>query len=227
MCGRYTATWEPVAFEQHFNVQPPLFESYNLAPTQHAPIIRQATGTREVLEARWGLIPKWVDKPFDFKANLFNARAETLLEKASFKRPFKSQRCLVPASGFYEWQKRGNEKQPYYIHAKDNAPIAFAGLYDLWSKDDMEITSYTIITTAPNELMQSLHDRMPVILRREDYERWLEPDHKAEELIDLLRPYEGELEAYKVEKRVGRVRENDAGLLEKRDLTPGSEKPKA
>ena len=213
MCGRYTAKWEPVAFEKHFNVQPPLFESYNLAPTQHAPIIR-FSDSREVLEARWGLIPRWVDKPFDFKANMFNARAETLLEKASFKRPFRSQRCLVPASGFYEWQKVGNTKQPYYIHAKDDAPIAFAGLYDYWSKDDMELTSYTIITTAPNDLMQTLHDRMPVILKREDHAAWLEPENEAEALIDLLEPYDGELEAYEVDKRVGRVRENDAGLLE-------------
>ena len=169
---------------------------------------------REVLEARWGLIPKWVDKPFDFKANLFNAGGETILEKASFKRPFRSQRCLVPASGFYEWQKRDNEKQPYYIHAKDDAPIAFAGLYDLWRKDDMEVMSYTIITTAPNELMRGLHDRMPVILKREDYERWLEPENESEALVDLLKPFEGELEAYEVDKRVGRVRENDAELLE-------------
>ena len=213
MCGRYTATWESEAFREHFDVQPPLFESYNLAPTQHAPIIRLFNGGKEVLEARWGLVPRWVDKPFDFKANLFNARAETLLEKASFKRPFKSQRCLVPASGFYEWQKMGSEKQPYYIRAKESAPIAFAGLYDCWSKDDMELSSYTVITTAPNKLMQGLHDRMPVILKREDYGRWLEPG-SDEELMSLLRPFEGELDAYKVDKRVGRVRENDEGLLE-------------
>ena len=214
MCGRYTAKWEPVAFEKHFNVQPPLFESYNLAPTQHAPIIRLEGGDREVLEAKWGLIPRWVDKPFDFKANLFNARAETLLEKASFKRPFRSQRCLVPVSGFYEWHKVGNDKQPYYIHAKDDALIAFAGLYDLWSKDDVELLSYTVITTAPNELMQSLHDRMPVILKREDYAAWLEPENDPIELMNLLKPFEGELTAYPVDTRVGRVRENDAGLLE-------------
>ena len=214
MCGRYTATWEPEVFREHFDVQPPLFESYNLAPTQHAPVIRLLGGAREVSEARWGLVPRWVDKPLDFKANLFNARAETLLEKASFKRPFKSQRCLVPASGFYEWQKVGGEKQPYYIRAKEDAPIAFAGLYDLWSKDDMELLSYTIITTAPNELMRNIHDRMPVILKREDYERWLEPENEPEKLMSLLRPFGGELDAYKVDKRVGRVRENDEGLLE-------------
>ena len=227
MCGRYTAKWEPVAFQHHFNVQPSPFESYNLAPTQHAPIIRLEGGDREALEARWGLIPRWVDKPFDFKANLFNARAETLLEKASFKRPFKSQRCLVPASGFYEWKKVGTEKQPYHIRTKDNMPIASAGLYDFWSKDDMELLSYTIITTTPNKLMQELHDRMPVILKREDYEAWLEPENDPEALMDLLKPFEGELEAYKVDKRVGRVRENDVGLLGKRDVTPVSEEPKA
>ena len=214
MCGRYTAKWEPVDFEKVFNVQPPLFESFNLAPTQYAPVVWQPQGTREVLNARWGLVPRWVDKPADFKASMFNARAETLSEKASFKRPFKSQRCLVPASGFYEWKKVGSNKQPFYIHREDDAPFAFAGLYDHWQKGDDEIYSYTIITTAPNDLMKTLHDRMPVILAPEHFEAWLDTDSEPGELEALLRPYEGDLEAYEVDKRVGKVRENDEGLLE-------------
>ena len=214
MCGRYTAKWDKQTFQETFNVQPPLFESYNLAPTQYAPVVWQPQGTREVLNARWGMIPRWVDKPADFKANMFNARAETLLEKASFKRPFKSQRCLVPASGFYEWKKVGGDKQPFYIHAEDDAPIAFAGLYDYWQKDDEEIYSYTIITTAPNALMKNLHNRMPVILAPEHFETWLDEEADTAELESLLKPYEGELEAYEVDKRVGKVRENDEGLIE-------------
>ena len=214
MCGRYTAKWEPVEFEKVFSVQPPLFESYNLAPTQYAPVVWQPQGTREVLSARWGMIPKWVDKPADFKASMFNARSETLSEKASFKRPFKSQRCLVPASGFYEWKKVGGDKQPFYIHREDDAPFAFAGLYDHWQKDDEELYSYTIITTAPNALMKNLHDRMPVILAPEHFDAWLDTDSDVEELETLLRPFEGTLEAYEVDKRVGKVRENDEQLLE-------------
>lgn len=111
--------------------------------------------------ARWGLIPKWVDKPFEFKANMFNARAETLKEKASFKRPFRSQRCLVPVGEFYEWNA---QRQPYYVHAKDERPLALAGLWDLWEKDNQTILSYTIITTQPNEALSRIHNRMPVVL---------------------------------------------------------------
>lgn len=210
MCGRYTAHWEPVDFQKHFNVQPPLFESYNLAPTQNAPVVLEREGTRKALMARWGLIPKWVDKPFEFKANLFNARAETLSEKASFKRPFKSQRCLVPVSGFYEWDA---QKQPYYVRAEDERPLALAGLWDLWAKDDQELLSYTIITTEPNETLQSIHKRMPVVLDVEDFDSWLGKSESGE-LESLLRPYEGALKIYPVDKRVGRVRENDKGLLE-------------
>ena len=214
MCGRYTAKWDKQTFQEIFNVQPPLFESYNLAPTQYAPVVWQPTGEREVLSARWGLVPRWVDKPADFKASMFNARAETLTEKASFKRPFKSQRCLVPASGFYEWKKVGSDKQPFYIHREDDTPIAFAGLYDYWQKDDEEIYSYTIITTAPNALMKNLHNRMPVILAPEHFETWLDEEADTAELESLLKPYEDELKAYEVDKRVGKVRENDEGLVE-------------
>ncbi len=175
MCGRYTATWSPEQFKRSFNVQLSLFESFNIAPSQYAPVIWQPQGNTEVLNARWGLIPKWVEKPFEFKASMFNARAETVSEKASFKRPFKRQRCLVPASGFYEWKKTGSGKEPYYIHAGSSL-LAFAGLYDHWQKDGDEIYSYTIITTAANEMMSGLHERMPVILPPAHYEAWLDPE---------------------------------------------------
>ena len=217
MCGRYVARWSKETFEQTFNTQAPLFESYNIAPTRYAPIVWQPQGSRETLEARWGLIPKWVDKPADFKANVFNARAETLADKASFKRPFRKQRCLVPASGFYEWTGEKGNKQPYYIQLEDERPLAFAGLWDYWQKDDDEITSYTIITTQPNELMSTIHNRMPVVLSKEHFEAWLDPESEGELLEELLRPFEGDLQAYKVDKRVGRTREDDPGLIEPLD----------
>ena len=213
MCGRYALVQPSKAFENFFAVQAPLFESYNIAPSQYAPIIWQSAGKRETLNARWGLIPKWVDKPVDFKANLFNARAETLSDKASFKRPFKSQRCIIPASGFYEWKQTDGNKQVHFIHGKD-LPLAFAGLYDCWQKGSEELYSYTIITTSPNALMQDLHNRMPVILPPEHFESWLDPEGEGELLEHLLKPFEGELEVYPVSKRVGKVTENDAGLLE-------------
>lgn len=218
MCGRYTTSWSKAQFEKTFGVQPPLFEgdafeSYNVAPTMQAPVVR-GSGEREALFAKWGLLPKWVDKPLDFKANLFNARGETVLEKASFKRPFRSQRCLVPVSGFYEWSGSAGSKQPHHIRLPSEDVMGLAGLWDYWSKDGREITSYTIITTEANEQMRDIHHRMPVILPAERFADWLEPDSKPEMLTHFLKPYEGELDIYAVDKRVGGVRNNDASLIE-------------
>lgn len=217
MCGRYVVRFSKSAFEETFNVQPPLFDvtSYNLAPMQQGAMIWAPEGEREVAQARWSLLPRWVKDPLDFKASMFNARAESLLEKASFKRPLQRQRCLVPASGFYEWKKVGSSKQPYYIHARDESPLAFAGLWEHWAKEGREVLSFTIITTTPNGLMSSLHDRMPVILERDAFSDWLDPEIDGAQLLHLLRPLEdGKLEAHPVDRRVGKVSENDAGLIE-------------
>jgi putative SOS response-associated peptidase YedK len=213
MCGRYTASWENASFEKIFKVQAPLFESWNIAPTTYAPIVWQPAGARETLNARWGLVPSWVKELSDFKSNLFNARAESVNEKVSFKRPFKTQRCLVPASGFYEWKNLGSSKQPYFIHDQDNELLAIAGLYDHWQRGDKDIYSFTIVTTTPNEVMQELHDRMPVILRPEDFDLWLEPGVDTEELEALLKPYKGNLEVHRVSRRVGKPSENDEALI--------------
>jgi putative SOS response-associated peptidase YedK len=213
MCGRYTASWENASFEKVFNVQAPLFESWNIAPTQYAPIVWQPSGSRETLNARWGLIPSWVNDPKAFKGNLFNARAETVNEKPSFKKPFKQQRCIVPASGFYEWKKLGKNKQPYFIHDQDNELLAFAGLYDHWQQGESELYSFSVITTTPNDVMSGLHDRMPVILSPDNVEVWLESDVESEELEILLKPYEGRLEAYTVSRRVGKTSEDDESLI--------------
>lgn len=212
MCGRYTASWSKETFEKTFNIQPPLFEeSYNIAPTTQAPIVR-SQGEREALVAKWGLIPKWVDKPLDFKANMFNARAETILEKASFKRPFKSQRCLVPVSGFYEWRGKAGAKQPYHIRLDDEI-MGLAGVWDYWEKGGASITSYTVITTEANEQMKDIHHRMPVILPPERFGDWLDVESNPEMLVHFLKPFEGDLDIYEVDKRVGSVRNNDAGLV--------------
>jgi putative SOS response-associated peptidase YedK len=165
MCGRYSGGWDVKLFERLFNVQASIFENYNVAPTQVAPVIWQPT-QREVLNARWGLIPSWVKDPKEFKGNLFNARAETLNDKPSFKKPFKNQRCIVPALGFYEWKKEGSTKTPHFIHREDGNLLALAGLYDNWND---ELFSYTIITTTPNQVMESIHDRMPVILEQDQF----------------------------------------------------------
>lgn len=216
MCGRYVVHWPKSLFEQSFNTQAPLFESYNIAPTQYAPIIYVSkSGARETLETKWGLLPSWVKDPNDFKASMFNARAEGLAEKASFKKPFKKTRCIVPASGFFEWKKTENGKVPHYIKAKDDSLLAFAGLYETWQKAGGVIKTHTIITTTPNELMKDLHNRMPVILNKEQFDLWLDPKNEDTDLLEhLLRPFEGELETYPVSRRVGNVRENDKGLIE-------------
>jgi putative SOS response-associated peptidase YedK len=211
MCGRYSGGWSGDKFAKVFNVQPSLFDNYNVSPTQFAPIIWQKS-RREVLKARWGLIPSWVREPTDFKASLFNARAESLHEKASFKGPFQRQRCLVPALGFFEWKSEGKNKQPHFIRRTDGNVVAFAGLYDCWQKGHEDLYSYAIITTCPNEVMSSIHNRMPVILESAEFDLWLEGS--VSEAETLLRPYQGLLEAYPVSKRVGKTSENDKDLLE-------------
>ena len=209
MCGRYAAAWEPTKFHETFGVQPPLFESFNVAPMQDAPIVRELEGERDALMARWSLLPRWVDRPLDFKASAFNARAETLQEKASFKRPFKSERCLVPVSGYFEWR----DKQPFYVHAEDDEPLALAGLWEHWEGHGQAITSFAVITTKPGETMKALHHRMPAVLPEGDYKAWLSPESQPDELETLLRPFEN-LAYYPVARKLGRVRENSAELLE-------------
>lgn len=217
MCGRY-AYIEPSKALLDFLDTPIIpFQSYNIAPTQLAPIVWQPAANREALKARWGLIPAWVKDPKNFKANLFNARAETLKEKPSFKNSFKQKRCLVPANGFYEWKKQGAGKQPYYIYQDQG--FAFAGLYDRWQNQDTEIISFTIITTAPNDFMKTIHNRMPAILKPKDYQLWLSPQTKLAELDLLLQPFTGKLKAHPVSKQVGQVSNNSPSLIQPLDNT--------
>jgi len=167
---------------------------------------------RELVNARWGLIPMWAkDEKIGYRT--INARADTVAEKPSFRDAYKKRRCLVVANGFFEWQKVGKEKQPYLIRLKGGELFAFAGLWSWWkSPEGEEITSYTIITTEPNELCTKLHNRMPVILAPRDHEQWLDTGADG---AALLKPFAAnEMEAFPVSKRVGNVRNNDPELLE-------------
>jgi len=212
MCGRYTITITDVA--DYFKAEQGSFEfapSYNIAPTQRVPIVLEREGERLLTPAKWGLLPGWVKDPKAFKASMFNARSESVAEKASFKGPLRHKRAIIPASGFYEWRREGSTKTPHYIQLAGGEPIGFAGLYDIWHD---EVLSCTILTTTPNELMATLHDRMPVILSPDDYGRWLDPGvTDPAEVQDLLKPYPGEMHAYPVSSAVNSPRNNSPELL--------------
>jgi putative SOS response-associated peptidase YedK len=177
---------------------------YNIAPTQNAPVILN-DGDRIMEELRWGLIPSWAKDPA-IGNKLINARAETLSEKASFKRPFQARRCLVPADGFYEWRftRTSKGKIPMRIRLKSQEPFAMAGLWERWKDaEGKELRTFTIITTEANEALQPIHNRMPVILKAKDEEAWLDPKAASKHLTVLLAPYPAEeMEEYEVSKLI-------------------------
>lgn len=196
MCGRFTLTVDPQVIQQEFGVQTvaaDLKPRYNIAPTQPVAVVVN-DGGRRLEMFRWGLIPFWAKDPA-IGNRMINARAETVAEKASFKNSLKNRRCLVVADGFYEWRKEAQGKTPFYIRLASGRPFAFAGLWDTWSpKEGDPVRSCTIITTAPNEFMASIHNRMPVILTPAAVERWLDPDESNPEVLQpLLQPYPAEL----------------------------------
>jgi putative SOS response-associated peptidase YedK len=203
MCGRFALTSSAETVAEQFSLeQPPLLAPrYNIAPTQPVAAIRLSphTGKRELALFSWGLIPSWA-KDIKMGAKLINARSETVAEKPSFRASFKRRRCLIPADGFYEWKKDGKQKQPMYMHAINGRLWALAGLWETWiGAEGSEIDSCTILTTTPNELMESIHDRMPVILEPEDYDLWLKPGPNPDQGLHLLRPYPAEkMHAYPV-----------------------------
>lgn len=195
MCGRFTLTTPTQALATLFDLDsvPNLEPRYNIAPTQAVAVVRLTPESRRQFTLmRWGLIPSWAKDP-GIGNSLINARSETLAEKPSFRSAFKRRRCLIPADGFFEWQKLEQRKQPYFIGLKDYRPFAFAGLWEHWQGGDGSVVdSCTIITTAANERVQMLHDRMPVILQPADYADWLAPATPAAVLMHLLRPYAAE-----------------------------------
>lgn len=215
MCGRFTLRTSPATVATLFQVDPlPLQPRYNIAPTQSVPAVRErASGGREMVMMHWGLIPSWAD---DRKIGnrMINARAETVSNKPAFRSAFRRRRCLVVADGFYEWKKTGGGKQPFYIRMKDDAPFAFAGLWEKWGHDPA-IESCTIITTAANALMEDIHDRMPVILPVDQYHTWLtSTEQRAAQLTRLLQPYPSDLmEAYPIRTIVNNPRNESAECI--------------
>ena len=163
---------------------------FNIAPTQPVPVILKEEDQTRCESMRWGLVPHWASADHTGPP-LINARAETVAEKPSFKTPFRRHRCLIPASGFYEWKRNGTQKTPYYIQPANEQPICFAGLWDRWDKQDGSILhSFSIITTTANEIVKPIHDRMPVILNEPDEALWLNTqEHNPDHLKALLKPY--------------------------------------
>lgn len=221
MCGRF-ALADTKDLKSRFHTKNTAPEAvrpnYNAAPTQSLPVIVEVGGRAEIKVMHWGIVPVWAkDKP-RFAFSTFNARAESLLEKPMWKKVFPSRRCLVPATGFYEWQKRNNEKRPYYIHVGEREIFAMAGLYDEWAdKETGEVfDSFTIITTRPNSVMRKIHDRMPVILGVDEEATWLDVDVSSpEDLLAMLDPYdEKDTLAYPVDQKVGNVRNNSPDLIQ-------------
>jgi len=218
MCGRFTLRTPTVDLVEIFEVARSfeLTPRYNIAPTQPVAAIRQVDGKREMVQLRWGLLPVWSEASTSGPP-MINARAETAATRPAFRHAFQKRRCLIPADGFYEWKTtEGNPKQPYLITLKDERPFAFAGLWE-WCRapDQSTIESCTILTTDANDRIRELHDRMPVILPRDHYGPWLDPDiEDMGALQSLLRPYPGDEMSFRpVSRRVNNARNDDAACI--------------
>jgi putative SOS response-associated peptidase YedK len=209
MCGRYVINADPQQMQQAFALTtvPEFAPRFNIAPTQLLPVITNDHPNQAAL-LRWGLLPSWA-KDESMGSKLINARAETVDEKPSFRNAYKRRRAIIPATGYYEWQVKDDGKHPMYIHMKDNALIGLAGLWEIWKNPEGEyVRTYAIITTTANTFTSSIHDRMPVILNRHDYDRWLNtPEDQAAGLRDLLVPYahNDQMTAHEVSKAVNRA----------------------
>ena len=216
MCGRYSFAVEDALILERFGlrVRTAIYKArYNCSPTQNLAVI--AGDVPDTLKFfRWGLIPSWAKEP-SIGNKLINARAESLAEKPSFRDAFRHRRCLVPATGFYEWKSNAG-KTPFHFRLKSGDPFCFAGLWDKWISGDGEIIhSFTVITTSPNQLVEHIHDRMPVILSREDELRWIAPQADPS-LADLLRPYAAEkMEAWPVSKLVNAPKNDVPEILDR------------
>jgi len=239
MCGRYTNTLKREDLARIFPEAAHLAdatgcERFNIAPTQDVLALVERKGERRMGPLRWGLVPFWAKDP-SVGNRMINARAETAATKPAFRDAMRRRRCLIPADGFYEWRKLADaapdsdapakgkrkpavRKQPYLFRMKGDKPFAFGGLWDTWWRDGKKLESFTILTTTPNELVAPVHDRMPVIVARADFARWLDSARNATDVQDLLRPYDAaEMEAVPVGKHVNSPGNDDPRCVEKED----------
>jgi putative SOS response-associated peptidase YedK len=225
MCGRYRLSRRKQIIEEHFDSvsgEEDWSPRYNVAPTQPVPIIRQhpKEPRRELSLVRWGLIPWWA-KDASGAARMINARSETAATLPAFRDAMKSRRCIVPADGFYEWKRSGKAKQPYCFEVNDGELFAFAGLWERWKDaDGKALETCSILTTTPNTVTSTVHDRMPVILAPDNYDLWLDPGFgDAAALSELLRPYDARLmRSYPVSARVNSVVNDDLQCAARVDI---------
>ena len=235
VCGRYSIQPDEKWRQELGLVLPPEAlkdwwpePSWNVSPTQEVPVVFLDGESHACFgHMRWGLVPHWV-KPdvglkYASKFSTINARSETVAEKPSFREPFKRRRCLLPASGYYEWFREGGAKRPFLHHKPDGSPLVMAGVWDEW-RDPQGVAWRTcaLLTTGAGGVAAIIHDRMPVILHREHYNLWLAPDTPAQTLGQLLLPFDGELEVYEVDRRVNSTRNNDPSLVQRLPTIPGS-----
>lgn len=221
MCGRFTQHHSGAEISERFDAHQLSLEDlaefgelrprFNIAPTQYVPVVvPDPEGGRRLRMMRWGLIPRWAKDP-TIGSKMINARAETLAEKPAFKPALARRRCLVPADGFYEWFQEGGQKTPMYIRRRDAGLFALAGLWEEWKDPSGRLVpSFTVVTTAANKLLRSIHDRMPAILEPDEEQDWLEEPN-----LHLLRPYPDRLlEAFPVSRRVNSPGVDEPGLIE-------------
>ena len=221
MCGRFAITLPDDAMASLFEATPandlPEVPNYNVCPTTAVHTITSDSGTRHLRPMRWGFLPTWYKTPTDGPL-LINARAETLAEKPAFRAACRERRCLIPATGFYEWTKdNANNRLPWYIHGATGAPLAFAGIWQTWDKGDTPLTTCAIVTTKANRTMSSIHHRMPVILDAKDWPLWLGESGKGAATLMTSAPDET-LSSYRVDPKVNSNRARGPDLID--PLTP-------
>jgi len=236
MCGRFVTASSPQLLAERLGVTEIRVDDaepdYNVAPTDQVMVVRQREDRRVLSRVRWGLVPSWSKGPGSGSL-MINARAEGIAQKPAYRRAFEKRRCLIPADGFYEWQvvapprtpKSKPQKQPVFIHRRDGEPMAFAGLWEVWKvpdgaddvagSEDGWLRSCAIVTTRPNELLEPIHDRMPVLLPEDAWARWLDPtEHDADALAGLLVPAPAaELELWPVGPMVNTPEQKGAELV--------------
>lgn len=190
MCGRFNVVSDPLnRFVEELTGHPVDMEDrYNIAPTEQIPVLLKSDDNDWTMrEMRWWLVPSWADAP-DQKYAMYNARSENLTRSRAFREPFRHRRCIVPASGYYEWRTEDGRKVPYYITPADADGFAFAGLWDRWQKDERIVDSCTIVTVAAPEAMTGIHDRMPALLTKDQIQDWVAVDAGEDSLAKLLAP---------------------------------------